>query len=96
LQSQRSWFDELAKKKSLQHLAKKIPYFNDKRKEESLEMLYQAKVPIQRAIWYLKISQVGYSSIHDRNRTKKLPLLEQYSIGSFLAIYVVNLNLQIK
>jgi hypothetical protein len=63
-----------------QHLAKKIPYFHEKRKEECMEMLYQSKVPIQRALWYLKISQVGYSTVHDRNRTKK-PLLEQYSIG---------------
>lgn len=75
------WFDELSKKKSLQPLVKKIPFIPEKRRDECMELLYQSKVPIQRAIWYLKISQVGYTA-HDRNRSKK-PVLEQYSIGKF-------------
>ncbi|KAI6217430.1 Med12 domain-containing protein [Aphelenchoides besseyi] len=72
----KSWFDDLAKGKSLQHLAKKIPHF--KNNVECMEYMYQSKVPIQRAIWYLKISQVGYVNQLAQNRQRR-PLLEQYS-----------------
>ncbi|KAI6230125.1 Med12 domain-containing protein [Aphelenchoides fujianensis] len=63
-QPPKAWFDDLAKGKSLQHLAKKIPQF--RQKESCMEFLYQSKVPIQRALWYLKISQPESNPVYQR------------------------------
>jgi hypothetical protein len=52
-----AWFRQLAANEPLAKLAKKIPVFNKKAENlpEILITLYEYRVPISRAVWYLKI-----------------------------------------
>lgn len=59
-----AWFRQLAANEPLARLAKKIPVFN-KRSEnlpEILITLYEYRVPISRAVWYLKIMVLAQSA----------------------------------
>lgn len=52
-----SWFRQLASNEPLAKLAKKIPIFNKRGENlpEILITLYEYRVPISRAVWYLKV-----------------------------------------
>lgn len=59
-----AWFRQLAANEPLAKLAKKIPVYN-KRSEnlpEILITLYEYRVPISRAVWYLKIMVLAGSA----------------------------------
>lgn len=88
-----SWFEEFSSpRKSLQKLITKattatapnnrIPLF--KKREEALDVLYQYKVLLERALWYLKASQVGDCMCDQQKKSKKMSVSD-YSLGkSFL------------
>ena len=50
------WLNDLAKSTSYHALAKKIPRLKS---EECLEELFEHKIPIPHAVWFLKICHVG-------------------------------------
>ncbi|VDK69730.1 unnamed protein product [Onchocerca ochengi] len=51
------WFTDLAHGKPLAVLARKPPFF--RKKEDALEYLCDYKVPVARALWFLKLIAVG-------------------------------------
>ncbi|KAM3728669.1 Mediator of RNA polymerase II transcription subunit [Dirofilaria immitis] len=51
------WFTDLAHGKPLAILARKPPFF--RKKEDALEYLCDYKVPVSRALWFLKLIAVG-------------------------------------
>jgi hypothetical protein len=57
------------KGKPLQQLSKRPPLF--KRKEEAIESLCEHKVPISRAIWYLKLTAAVQAAQGAPNKQKK-------------------------
>lgn len=65
-----AWMEELAKREGSKHqLKKRIPFFKDQRdKAEAFNMIYQFKVPIQRAIWFLKMHQLGELTMHSQSK----------------------------
>uniref|UniRef100_A0A915DEG6 Mediator complex subunit Med12 domain-containing protein n=1 Tax=Ditylenchus dipsaci TaxID=166011 RepID=A0A915DEG6_9BILA len=72
------FFEDLARgSKSLQSLNKRFPLF--KRKDECMEYIYSCKVPIQKAIWFFKMSQVAHGSTLVTQNKQKKTSLEQYS-----------------
>ncbi len=71
-----AWFKQLANNESLTKLAKKIPVFNKRADNlpEILITLYEYKVPITRAVWYLKIMVLAYSAnLNDVAKKKRQP-----------------------
>ncbi|CAD5211747.1 unnamed protein product [Bursaphelenchus xylophilus] len=75
-----NWYDELAKGRGLSALVKKLPSI----KKDGLEVLFQSKVPLPRAIWCIKMNQIGMMLQQtQQNRVKKQ--LDQIKIvASFL------------
>lgn len=72
------WMEDLAKREKSKHsLWKRIPYFKDKR--EAFDMIYQYKVPVQRAIWFLKMHQLGEGNM--LNQSKKASSKPSAEIG---------------
>ncbi|VDN01453.1 unnamed protein product [Thelazia callipaeda] len=51
------WFADLSHGKCLGLLARKLPFF--RRKEDALEYLCDYKIPVNRALWFLKLISVG-------------------------------------
>lgn len=71
-----AWFKQLANNEPLAKLAKKLPVFN-KRAENLPEIvitLYEYQVSITRAVWYLKIMVLAYSTnLNEGNKKKRQP-----------------------
>ncbi|VDK42731.1 unnamed protein product [Anisakis simplex] len=65
----KEWFTDLAIGKSLAVLAKRPPFF--RKKEDALEYLCDFKVPIQRALWFLKLIAIGQGIATNVNKQKK-------------------------
>lgn len=73
------WFDDLARgNKSLANMAKKkIPNMNEGHEKHSvlkkdlLDYLYQSKVPIPRALWFLKMNQIGGMLLQQPSKLKR-------------------------
>jgi len=74
-----AWFKQLANNEPLARLAKKIPVFN-KRAENLPEIiitLFEYQVPISRAVWYLKIMVLAYSTnLNDVQKKKRQPNID--------------------
>lgn len=71
-----AWFKQLANNEPLAKLAKKIPVFNKRTDNlpEILITLYEYKVPITRAVWYLKIMVLACSTnLNEVNKKKRQP-----------------------
>ncbi|KAI1728879.1 eukaryotic mediator 12 subunit domain-containing protein [Ditylenchus destructor] len=71
------FFEDLARGKSLQSLTKRFPYF--KRKDDCMEHIYLYKVPLIRALWFFKMTQVSHNTIPVPQNKQKKTALEQYS-----------------
>lgn len=74
-----AWFKQLANSEPLARLAKKIPVFN-KRAENLPEIvitLFEYQVPISRAVWYLKIMVLAYSTnLNEVQKKKRQPNID--------------------
>ena len=71
-----AWFKQLANNESLVKLAKKIPVFNKRAENlpEILITLFEYQVPITRAVWYLKIMVLAYSTnLNEVQKKKRQP-----------------------
>ncbi|KAI1721670.1 eukaryotic mediator 12 subunit domain-containing protein [Ditylenchus destructor] len=71
------FFEDLARGKSLQSLTKRFPYF--KRKDDCMDHIYSYKVPLIRALWFFKMTQVSHNAIPVPQNKQKKTALEQYS-----------------
>ncbi|VDM39691.1 unnamed protein product [Toxocara canis] len=65
----KEWFTDLARGKSLASLARRPPFF--RKKEDALEYLCDFKVPVARALWFLKLVAVGQGITSNVNKQKK-------------------------
>uniref|UniRef100_A0A915CBV2 Mediator complex subunit Med12 domain-containing protein n=2 Tax=Parascaris univalens TaxID=6257 RepID=A0A915CBV2_PARUN len=65
----KEWFTDLARGKSLASLARRPPFF--RKKEDALEYLCDFKVPVARALWFLKLVAVGQGIASNVNKQKK-------------------------
>ncbi|VDN57047.1 unnamed protein product [Dracunculus medinensis] len=65
----KEWFTDLARGKSLSYLARRPPFF--RKKEDALEYLCDFKVPVTRALWFLKLIAVGQGIASNVNKQKK-------------------------
>lgn len=71
-----AWFKQLANNEPLVKLAKKIPVFNKRAENlpEILITLYEYQVPVTRAVWYLKIMVLAYSTnLNEVQKKKRQP-----------------------
>ena len=77
-----TWFKQLANNEPLTKLSKKIPVFN-KRAESLPEIvitLYEYQVSITRAVWFLKIMVLAYSTnLNEVNKKKRQPNIDASS-----------------
>ncbi|CAD5207559.1 unnamed protein product [Bursaphelenchus okinawaensis] len=83
-----NWYDELAKGRSLAALAKKLPNI----KKDGLEILFQSKVPIPRAIWCLKMNQIGLMIQQAQPNRGKKQLDQIKTVASFFKAQLKKLD----
>ena len=70
-----AWFKDLASNtKTLSQLSRKVPIFN--KKEEIFSTLYEFKVPMFKAEWFLKMSyayQIAMSESNNKSKKRQMP-----------------------
>lgn len=49
-----------------------------------MDLMYECKVPIQKAIWFFKMNQVAHSTLTFQNKPKRPNNFEQFSTGKYI------------
>ncbi|EJD75155.1 hypothetical protein LOAG_17646 [Loa loa] len=82
------WFTDLAHGKPLAILARKPPFF--RKKEDALEYLCDYKVPVNRALWFLKLIAVGGQGCSSNVNKQKKSTTDQLAseLASLFAKFV--------
>ena len=81
------WLKDLKEGKELSILRKKIPSFN--KPDEFFQALFDSKIPLTRAVWFIKITLYYTNLKNDQSKKKKIFC---FLDGIFRIFFKVHLN----